>query len=551
MFKSSNRVSLYLVLCLTLIFAQSCETDFTSLDSDVINSNNAINFETNSIEYPIVTHSKIVDPVQSNNLPSFLLGYNNHAIYGESTSSFVGQMVPDQYSPDFGDNAVLDSVILTIPYFSRGIETSDEDDITYELDSVYGGSPINLSIYRNNFFLRSFDPYGEFDDSQKYYSNGSLSDLESISQGQLEGELLFEINDFVASANQINLTELDTLDVPFVSQKIAPALRFRLDTPNDNYWQNLIFENEDDPVLLSENNFKEFFRGLYIKVEGINSEGSMMLLNLASTNTSLTIHYTSDTPITDETDTSNEDDITSYQNDYVINFSGVLLNIFDNNFSVDVSNSDEVNGDENIYLKGGEGYIGVIDLFNGTVENEMGDQVDAFDHFKSFFYDDISDSSLKLINEAYIEFYVNQDLNLENEPDRIFVYNYEQNMSLIDYFIDQSVSSTTINAKINHLQPLQRVDDDPEGQGIKYKIRITEHLNNIILQDSTNARLGLGIINDIAATSFFSILNDDDDDLQLASGTILSHKGTVLHGNQSQQEDKRPKIKIYYTEPED
>jgi len=551
MFKSSNRVSLYLVLCLTLIFAQSCETDFTSLDSDVINSNNAINFETNSIEYPIVTHSKIVDPVQSNNLPSFLLGYNNHAIYGESTSSFVGQMVPDQYSPDFGDNAVLDSVILTIPYFSRGIETSDEDDITYELDSVYGDSPIKLSIYRNNFFLRSFDPYGEFDDSQKYYSNGSLSDLESISQGQLEGELLFEINDFVASANQINLTELDTLDVPFVSQKIAPALRFRLDTPNDNYWQNLIFENEDDPVLLSENNFKEFFRGLYIKVEGINSEGSMMLLNLASTNTSLTIHYTSDTPITDETDTSNEDDITSYQNDYVINFSGVLLNIFDNNFSVDVSNSDEVNGDENIYLKGGEGYIGVIDLFNGTVENEMGDQVDAFDHFKSFFYDDISDSSLKLINEAYIEFYVNQDLNLENEPDRIFVYNYEQNMSLIDYFIDQSVSSTTINAKINHLQPLQRVDDDPEGQGIKYKIRITEHLNNIILQDSTNARLGLGIINDIAATSFFSILNDDDDDLQLASGTILSHKGTVLHGNQSQQEDKRPKIKIYYTEPED
>ena len=551
MFKSSNRVSLCLVICLVLICAQSCEKDFTSIDSDVINSENAINFETSSIEYPIVTHSKIVDPVQSNNLPSFLLGYNNHAIYGESTSSFVGQMVPDQYSPDFGDNVVLDSVVLTIPYFSRGVETSDEDDITYELDSVYGGSPIKLSLYRNNFFLRSFDPYGEFDDIQKYYSNGSLSDLESISQGQLEGELLFEIDDFSPSASQINLTELDTLGNTFVSQKIAPALRFRLDTPNDNYWQNLIFENENDPVLNNENNFKEFFRGLYIKVEGINSEGSMMLLNLASTNTNLTIHYTSDTPITSETDTGSVDDITSYQNDYVINFSGVLLNIFDNNFSIDVSSSDEVNGDENIYLKGGEGYIGVVDLFNGTVENEMGDQVDAFDHFKSFFYDDISESPLKLINEAYIEFYVNQALNLENEPDRIYLYNYEQNTSLIDYFIDQSVSSTTINAKINHLEPLQRVDDDPEGQGIKYKIRITEHLNNIILRDSTNARLGLGVINDIAATSFFSILNDSEEDVELVSGTILSHKGTILHGNQSQQEDKRPKIKIYYTEPED
>jgi len=551
MFKSSNRVSLYLVICLVLICAQSCEKDFTSIDSDVINSDNAINFETNSIEYPIVMHSKIVDPVQSNNLPSFLLGYNNHAIYGESTSSFLGQMVPDQYSPDFGDNVVLDSVVLTIPYFSRGVETSDEDDITYELDSVYGGSPIKLSIYRNNFFLRSFDPYGEFDDIQKYYSNGSLSDSESISQGQLEGELLFEIGDFAPSASQINLTEVDTLGDTFVSQKIAPALRFRLDTPDDDYWQNLIFENENDPVLNNENNFKEFFRGLYVKVEGINSEGSMMLLNLASTNTNLTIHYTSDTPITSETDTGNVDDITSYQNDYVINFSGVLLNIFDNSFSIDVSSSDEVNGDENIYLKGGEGYIGMVDLFNGTVENELGDQVDAFDHFKSFFYDDISESPLKLINEAYIEFYVNQDLNLENEPDRIYLYNYEQNTSLIDYFIDQSVSSTTINAKINHLEPLQRVDDDPEGQGIKYKIRITEHLNNIILRDSTNARLGLGVINDIAATSFFSILNEGEEVVELASGTILSHKGTILHGNQSQQEDKRPKIKIYYTEPED
>ena len=551
--KNFSRKIYLSVICFTLILIQSCEKDFTSLESDVINSDNAINFETKSIEYPIVTSSKSVDPVQSNNLPSFLLGYNNHAIYGESTSSFVGQMVPDQYHPDFGENAVLDSVILTIPYFSRGVETSEEDDITYEIDSVYGDAPIKISIYRNNFFLRSFDPYGEFDDTQKYYSNGSLSDIESISQGQLEGDLLFEVNDFVPDASQINLTELDTLDEPFVSQKIAPALRFRLDNESDEYWQNLIFANQDDPVLSNENNFKDFFRGLYIKVESINSDGSMMLLNLASTNTNLTVHYTSDTPITSETDTGNIDDITSYQNDYVLNFSGVLLNVFDNNFSVDVTNSDDVNGDEAMYLKGGEGYIGIIDLFNGTVEDEMGDQVDAFDHFKSFFYDDISDSPLKLINEAYIEFYVDQNLNLENEPDRIYLYNYEQNMSLLDYFLDQSVSSTTINAKINHLEPLQRVDDEPEGQGIKYKIRITEHLNNIILNDSTNSKLGLGIINDIAATSFFSILNDEteDEDLQLASGTILSHKGTVLHGNQSQQEDKRPKIKIYYTEPED
>ena len=125
--KSFSRKIYLSVICFTLLSIQSCEKDFTSLESDVINSDNAINFETKSIEYPIVTSSKSVDPVQSNNLPSFLLGYNNHAIYGESTSSFIGQMVPDQYSPDFGENTVLDSVILTIPYFSRGVETSEEE----------------------------------------------------------------------------------------------------------------------------------------------------------------------------------------------------------------------------------------------------------------------------------------------------------------------------------------------------------------------------------------------------------------------------------------
>ena len=551
MSKVPNKILLYIIMCLGFFTINSCEKDFTSIDSDVINSENAVNFETKSIEYPIRTHSKKVDPVQSNDLPSFLLGYYNDAVFGESTASFVGQMVPENYSPDFGENPVLDSVILTIPYFSRGVDTSEDEDITYELDSVYGDDPVKLSIYRNNFFLRSFDPYGEFDDSQKYYSNASLSENEAINESQLQGDLLFEIDDFIPDASQINLTELDTLDVPFVSQKIAPALRFRLDDPNNQYWQNLIFGNQGNPELSNENNFKEFFRGLYIKVESLSSEGSIMLLNLASTNSNLTVHYTSDTPITSETDTDNVDEITTYQNDYVLNFSGVLLNVFDNNYSVDVSNSDEVNGDNKIYLKGGEGFVGLIDLFNGNVEDEMGQEVDAFDHFKSFFYDEISDSPLKLINEAYIEFYVDQDLNLENEPDRIYLYNYEQNTSLIDYFLDQSVSATTINAKINHLEPLKRVDDDPEGQGIKYKVRITEHLNNIILRDSTNAQLGLGVINNIAATAFFKILDQNEEDLQLASGTILSHKGTVLHGNQSNQEDKKPRIKIYYTEPED
>ena len=110
-------------ILLFVSFFTSCEKDITGFDSEVINSDNAINFSTNSIEYGLTTRSQMVNPVQTNNLPSFLLGSYDHPQYGRSNSSFVGQMVPTEYNHDFGDNVVLDSVVLTIPYFSRGVET--------------------------------------------------------------------------------------------------------------------------------------------------------------------------------------------------------------------------------------------------------------------------------------------------------------------------------------------------------------------------------------------------------------------------------------------
>ena len=541
----------FLKILLIALIITSCEKDFASFDSGVINSDNAINFSTNSVEYTLTSRSEMVNPVQTNNLPSFLLGSYNHPQFGRSNSSFVGQMVPSEYNHDFGDNVVLDSVVLTIPYYSRGIDTSEEGDITYEIDSVYGDSPIKISVYRNNFFFRTFDPFSDFDTSQSYFSNGSLSVEEVIDSGQLEGELLFEIDDFVPSADQINLTQIDTTGNPYVAQRIAPALRFKLNNPNENFWESNFFENEGNQVLTNEPNFKEFFRGLYIKIES-SSDGSMMLLNFASSNTKLTIHYTSDNTNIGDSDTGSVDEIETNQHEYVMNFSGNLINLFENETVVDVDLMDQTNGNENIYLRGGEGIISTIDLFSGTTIGDDGEEISEFDLFKDFFYDEISDEPIRIINEAYIEFFVNQGFSNNDEPERIYLYNYEQNSALIDYFLDQSVSSLTINAKINHLEPLVRdsLDDD---RGIKYKIRITEHLNNLILRDSTNAKLALGVISDVASVQNFKILGDnsESENKSLASGVILSPKGTILHGNLSSDIEKRPRIKIYYTEPED
>ncbi|MDB3937819.1 DUF4270 domain-containing protein [Flavobacteriaceae bacterium] len=540
-----------------IILIYSCDKEFTSIDSDVISAENAINFNTSSIDYPIVASNLRLNPVKSNNLPSFMLGYNNNPFYGESKASFLGQIVPAEFSPSFGENVVLDSVVLTIPYYSRGVDTDDDGNISYEIDSVYGNTATKLYVYKSNFYLRDFNPSGDFSDSQNYYSNGALSNSETINQSEIEAELLYESgilgdgsDDFIPSSERIDLTLLDSLGESYVASSIAPAVRLKLNNPNENFWETLFFENEGNPELINPNTFKEFFRGLYIKADGVNSEGSMMLLNFASSNTKLTIHYTSETSTDSDTDSggTSTETITS-QNEYVLNFTDNLVNIYENNFQVDVSNSNTVEGDERIYLKGGEGYMSTVDLFSGDIEDDNGVMVNAFDHFKNSFYDQENEIANKIINEAYIEFFVDQTQDIGSEPDRIYLYNFEQNTALIDYFLDQSVSSTTINAKVNHLEPLTRDGDSITGEGVKYKIRITEHLNNLILRDSTNAKLALVVTSNVGSIDNFSILNSGEEERDFPSGAILTPKGTVLHGSQSEDLDKRPRIKIYYTDP--
>ena len=537
----------------------SCDKDFTSIDSDVISAENAINFSTSSVDYPLVASNLRVNPVKSNNLPSFMLGYNNNSIFGESKASFLGQVIPSVFSPSFGENIVLDSVVLTIPYYSRAVDTNEDGDVSYEIDSIYGNTATKLYVYKSNFYLRDFDPSGDFSDSQNYYSNGALSNSEFINQSEIEAELLYESgilgdgsDDFIPSSERIDLTLIDSLGESYISNSIAPAIRLKLNNPNDNFWQSLFFENEGNSELINPNTFKEFFRGLYIKADGVNSEGSMMMLNFASSNTKLTIHYTSETSTESDTDSGGTTTETiSSQNEYVLNFTDNLINIYENNFQLDVSTPNTQEGDERLYLKGGEGYMSTVDLFSGEIQDENGEMVDAFDHFKNSFYNDENEIANKIINEAYIEFFVDQSQNIQSEPDRIYMYNFEQNTALIDYFLDQSVSSTTINAKINHLEPLTRDGDSITGEGVSYKIRITEHLNNLILRDSTNAKLALVVTANVGSIENFSVLNSGEEDRDFPSGAILTPKGTVLHGSQSEDINKRPRIKIYYTDPDE
>lgn len=150
-------------------------------------------------------------------------------------------------------------------------------------------------------------------------------------------------------------------------------------------------------------------------------------------------------------------------------------------------------------------------------------------------------SAKRLVNEANLVFYVNQDeVNVE-EPSRIYLYDAKNNTPLVDYFFDVSSNNDPETSRTIHLGGLVREGDNGDGNGVKYKLRITEHINNILLRDSTNVKLGLAVsgnINIEGNAAQLDILNGDDTEETLPISSAITPRGTVLFGNNTIDEEK-------------
>jgi hypothetical protein len=550
--KMINSLKSILVLGLILVISISCDRDFTNIESDI---QGIKNFEANGKMFPFVTRTQTFTPftasgandpvgVKTNGLDGNLFGVYTSPTnaFGTTVASVTAQVAPVTYNPDFGEeNRSVESVWLNIPYFST-IESTDENgDNTYVLDSVYGDTAkaFKLSIYRSNYVLRDLDPNLDFQSPQCYYSNqGDVFEANSTAS-----DLIYQDNNFT-----INETEHTTEEDGEVTERFAPGIRVNLlnsssDNTNANlaFWENIFFQNQGNDILSTKSNFKDFFRGLIIKVEPLNTtnpEGSLTYLNFNAA--SILFDYTNQAEI--DAEAAGEPYETRDATVYRLEFNDNIVNTFK---QINVENHD--GDEENLYLKGTEGSMAVLELFSGEIENEAGDLVPTFDYF-------YGKKDKWLINEANLVFYVNQELVNGDEPNRLTLYDLKNNTPIIDYFLDGSTNTVnTTLSKTGHSEVLTR---DSDNNGVRYKFRLTAHITNILQSDSTNVKLGLFIANNVnsLAESKIQGKNNDDDDNTLdivPSTSVLSPRGTVLHGyNEDENTPLRAEFEIFYTEPE-
>jgi len=512
-----------------IIGVASCGEDFSTIGSNIIGDQN-INITVDESN-TVITYSRKLNAVQTNNLPSYQLGVYNDPVYGKSTVSLLTQVILDETAPNFGDSTVLDSVVLYIPFFSE--ETVNGDVTTFTLDSVYGNSPINITITESNYFLRDLDPATGFEEEQAYYSNqGSI--FRSYLNNTREGSIA-TVNDFIPSSDGILTLVPDGDDEGDEPDEVllAPGLRIKLSL---DFFNEKIIAQEGTQSLINNNNFREYFRGIYFDVEG-NAGDNLFLFDLEESK--ITLYYQSQITFTDE------DGNTITENspgDLGISLGPISVNVYDNILSSSIESAladpNITEGEETLYVRGGDGIVTIIELFGEDVDdNGIADELET-----------LRDKEW-LINEANLIFYVDQSIMVggTSEPERLIIYDAKNGNALVDYALDITANLAPDQALNEHLGILERGSDD---NGDFYKIKITNHISNLINRDSTNVPLGLIVSQNVTTPNFQDLEEVLEPGVEsVPASAVISHEGTVLYGNNSTNLDKRLKLQIYYTEP--
>ena len=524
--KINNALPKLLVVLSAIVLMASCEEEIGTIGSEVIGDQD-VN-ATLDISRTIRSYSKKLQAVQTNGLQLNQLGLYNDPIYGMSKVNLLAQVALETPNPIINFLPQLDSVVLYIPYFSEEI-TDELGESSYELDSVYGTTPMDISIFESNYFLRDFDPNSGFEDIQSYYSN--QNDLfESF-----KGELIYSLTDFTASSETYTETVFDQDDAGDNTSEnsvVAPGIRVKLP---EEFFRNKILNMEGTPELLNNNNFREYFRGLFFEVEGTDTN----LLKFDMTAATLDIYFTS------QFDSPGTRNPTREERKITLLFDAINVNVFENQLSGQIQSEllsqDQGNGEERLYVRGGEGIATVVSLFGDDTDgNGVADELD-----------EIRQNNW-LINEANLIFYVDQDAITDGsqEPERLIIYDIDNGRLLTDYNLDTtSGESEQVDAYTTHLGRLVR---DSDGKGDYYKLRITNHLSSLIHQDSTNVKLGVIVSQNVAVPTFQQVQNTNapnrDFSEQVPSSSVMSDQGTILHGNTSADLTKRLKLQIYYTD---
>lgn len=512
-----------ILFVVSVLFLYSCDKEYNAIGADLLGENH---FDFLQYTSDVVAHNQKTGPVDATNLSINALGIYIDPAFGKTTAHFATQLNLATLAPTIGANAVVDSVYLSVPYFSTLKTTNTDGSHVYELDSIYGGqAPIKLSVFESNYFMRDLDPASNFTETQSFYTDQTAIFENAKLGSRLNNASIPSQNDAFFFDSKEIVQKVTAADGKVSLARSVPAMRLKLD---NSYFATKIL-NAPASKLATNDVFKDYFRGLYFKIETVSgSAGSMAMMNFKSGK--ITISYTEDLVTNGVT--------TRVPKTLDINLNGNSVNLLDQTnvnaaYANAVNNPNTSLGDTNLYVKGGEGAMTVIDLFKTPGEL------------------DLIRSKGWLINEANLVFHIDAEkMATSNEPNRVYLYDLTNNRPVVDYFLDATNATDPKKSKYIFSGIINK-EAVTNGRGQTYKIRITNQIRNLVkYADSTNVKLGLVVTENIGESNFSKLKTANNFTAKMPKASVMNPLGTVLYGSHpSVPADKRVKLQIYYTKP--
>lgn len=436
----------YILTCSVILSIVSCESE-----SDDFGSQFFKKATSQEISYDLVAYNKTNHDTLNVNAyaqDKVLLGAFSEDHFGLQKTSFVSQLSPLEYKPNFGTNAKVDSVVLEIlPEFSSdAVKTSVNESFSYKGQEAkkeikvytvakYGKKSSNMKINVDEISK-------DLTATDSKINSGTL-----ISLGTRLGSLSFD-----GTTKSIVILKKGTNE-QFYSQDAKVRIPL-----NKNYFQTKVINQVKNSSLDSFENFLSLFKGINISVE--DNDG--YFFGFLPKNVSIKMYY------------SNDENLSSGKNSvYQFNVTTNCIHFNKNTFNRGqefkkvFSHINKVDGDSHLYLQGMGGPSGVVKIPESVISQ-----------IKKVYQE-----KKGVILSAKIRVYADENWNIEYKKPTDFLLNYLENYNF----------TSDVLAFLGKIKENLVSGYDLDKNSAYYDIIVTETLRDVIEKSKDNRDLEINV----------------------------------------------------------
>jgi len=235
------------LVCLSMFVFFGCKEEDNIVGLDVQPDSDKLSLLFNDTT-SIYAYSVLEDSIPTDETSLSVLGFVSDPIFGKTQAGIYSQFRLAVTALDFGDSAVLDSIVLSLAY-----------------DGYFGDT-------LKPFIVKVYELDESIDIKKTYYNTSSLNYYPTN---------LTETTNFYVYPKPKSINPIDS------TQK-KPVIRIPL---SKSYGNEKFIAKSGTSVLANNDNFLAYFKGLYIHAEGVSNNGSMVYVDMLNAWSCLTLYY--------------------------------------------------------------------------------------------------------------------------------------------------------------------------------------------------------------------------------------------------------------------